>query len=151
MAFTSTAILATRLANHLKLAGGSADLADFWTNIISDSLNSAYLDIVSALMARGYTKAQVDAWDRGSEFETDIGLYWCLVKGAGLHGYDSTYIKLLDRRKELETVLLLDGSSLLETSTETGTPGYGNLDDTNDQFRRDIYSNGELDTEGTRW
>jgi hypothetical protein len=93
----------------------------------------------------------VDAWDRGSEFETDIGLYWCLVKGAGLHGYDSTYIKLLDRRKELETVLLLDGSSLLETSTETGTPGYGNLDDTNDQFRRDIYSNGELDTEGTRW
>ena len=148
MAFITDATLTTKVAGILKLA--EADLPSYWTVIIADANLSAYQDIVGHLLRRGFTKAQIDTWDRGAEFQKDIGLFWCLVKGAGLHGYDDKFIRLLDRRKELDEVFIIDGSMALEPA---GVEQYGSgrLTTDNDQFRLDQYQDGALTEEGTRW
>ena len=91
------------LASLLKVAS-FASVANYWTDIVQKSHAAAYQDIFNALIRRGFTPAQIAAWDRGPEFENHIALFWCLVNGGGLQQYDPTYIKMLDRRPELRTV-----------------------------------------------
>lgn len=95
----TSAILKQALANMLHLE--VASLGKQWDQIVADSNQSAFLDIRGILIMRGYTAQQVMGWDRGPEFQRDIGLFWCLVKGAGLHPYDDRFIKQLDRREEI--------------------------------------------------
>jgi hypothetical protein len=92
------------LADTLKV--DVADLGSYWDRQCQQAHNSAYLDIRGALLARGFLSAQIDTWDRGAEFERDIGLYWALVRGAGVHQFDPTFVDRLDRRAELMTVMV---------------------------------------------
>lgn len=143
MAFTSTTTLKARLAGMLKISDPD-DLAAYWTDIVSDSLTAAYNEIRSALARRGYNTTQIAAWDRGSEFETDLGLFWCLTKGAGLGAPDGRWIEKLDRREELKTVdVTIDG----EMVTPAGRPqiNFGPLVDDTQTFKRQVTVNGELD------
>ena len=95
-------------------------LEAYWTNLATECNRSGYLDVRGALLKRGFLAAQVDAWDRGAEFQRDIGLYWAFVRGVGLHNYDQSFIDKLDRRKELETVMVeIDGGA---TQLPSGTP-----------------------------
>ena len=117
--FLTDAELTTALVNVLRQTEGT--LPPAWGEIIAASNQSAYLDIRGALLSRGFEASQIDQWARGREFNLDIGLYWCLVKGAGLHGYDDRWAERLDRRKELYAVLVE-----LSTGTPqapTGDPG----------------------------
>lgn len=79
------------------------ELAGYWDQIAQDAHGRAYKQVRGALLARGFTAAAVDNWDRGAEFEHDLGLFWCMVLG-DWPSRDLEQIKLLDRRKELETV-----------------------------------------------
>lgn len=82
-----------------------------WDKIVSDSNEAAANDIVRVLVGRGFTKAQVDAWDSRKEFNRDLGLFWCLVKGGVKGNYDPEFIRMLDRRAELEAVVVtVDGA-----------------------------------------
>ncbi len=134
MAFITDNDLKTKLAANLKVADAS-QLPAGWTQIITDSNAAAYANIVGVLSARGYTGAQIASWDRGAEFNSDLGLFWCLVKGAGLHGNDATFIDKLDRRKELEDVAIMNGGVLVTPDTG-GAVGYGQFDTTDDAFTR---------------
>ena len=133
MAFTSAPILKDRLAGLIKTDDGK--LQDFWDGIISDSNRAAYAEIVRRLVGRGYTLAQVVQWDDGAEFETDIGLFWCLTKGGALHNYDDKFIAKLDRREELDDVLFLIGGVAVDPAGSTGdVVGHGYLDDSDSIF-----------------
>jgi|SRR5579859_439800 len=135
MPFIADSDLQTSLANALKISTSS--LPATWNGIITESNNSAYADILGALAGRGFTPAQVAGWDRGVEFNKDIGLFWCLVKGAGLHGNDATFIDKLDRRKELLTIyILISGAIAVPGSTTPAVVGSGTFDTSTDNYTR---------------
>lgn len=112
MAFITSDQLKTALAAQEGVA--EADLPTKYTaSILAEALQNAYQQICSALVGRGYSKSQIDTWLQGAEFNRDIGVYWCLVKGNQLEpvaeGIVSAWSRL-DRRPELATVVLLDAS-----------------------------------------
>ena len=142
MAFLTDDVLKEKLANELKVLGIALTDAD-WDNIVKDSNASARNEILTKLLARGYSVAQIrDDWDRLEEFQTDIGLYWCLVKGANLNlGQISLeIIKLHDRRAELDSIALLDGDVLIDPDEEDvgGEVSAGNLNTDDDLFTKDM-------------
>ena len=106
MSFLRDVDLLANLADRLKL-GGAAELPDYWASTIVPQANqSAYQEILGRLLRRGFTKAQIDLWDRGREFQQSLGVYFALVNGGAYQGYDTLTIDRLDRRCELDTVLV---------------------------------------------
>jgi hypothetical protein len=96
----------------------TAQLPSEWDRIVFLSNQTAFMDIRGKLLQRGYDTAQMLNWDRGPEFQRDLGLYWSLVRGAGLHGYDDKFINKLDRRKELEICLVEIGGLTTNASNQ---------------------------------
>jgi hypothetical protein len=89
------------LADELQKVRGS--LVGFWLGVITEANQWAYNEILSRLVARGFTLAQVTAWDRGAEFQRDMGVWKCIADNAVMQP-DSYNVKAkdtLDRRKEL--------------------------------------------------
>ena len=87
-----------------------SELTEAQASVVSDRNEAAYNAIVSALHKRGLTKAQVDTWVRGKEFQLDIAFYWLMsdlgwYKGSELEHDD---LRKYNRLKELATVELLD-------------------------------------------
>lgn len=142
MPYNTTDTIKGRLAGILKQA--SAALPTYWDNIVSDSRTRAYNEIVSKLTDRGFTIAQIDTWDRRTEFELDIALFWCLVSGAGLAAYDDKFLKLFDRRLELDTVNLTADDVPISTAS-VGRIGIGYLNDDRSEFKRQVAADGTLD------
>lgn len=117
-ALLDTDVLAD-LADVLKQA--AADLPDHWGRIVPRAHASAVQEIYGRLLNRGFTAAQVDAWDRVEEFERDLSLYWCLVRGGAYGQIDEAALKALDRRKELDAVLLfINGVWVKPTGDQPG-------------------------------
>jgi hypothetical protein len=131
--------LKQRIADMMKVPIGA--LPRSWDTIIVDANRAAYMDIRGALILREFAATQVDGWDRGAEFQKDLGLYWALVKGAGLHSYDDRYISRLDRRKDLETVLVefVGGAVQDPSDAQGGQAGidWGRMDESEDRWNSD--------------
>jgi hypothetical protein len=106
MPYITDAQLKQAVKDRLGLAADQP-LASRWDSIIADANQAGWQDIVNHLRARGYTQAQVDAWDSRAVFNRDQGLFWALTNGAGLHGFDDRYIGKLDRRAELDGLVIL--------------------------------------------
>lgn len=136
--FVTDSAIRQRLASLLKTDAGKVPA--YWDIIISDSNLAAYQEIVGRLAERGYDAGQIASWDRGSEFEIDIGLFWSLVKGAGLHAYDDKFIKNLDRRAEIDDVIVLAaGVIILPNNSAQGTKiGWGQVSTVNERFSQDF-------------
>jgi hypothetical protein len=83
--------------------GPDATLEDLWASIITQSNWSAFWEIFGKLSSRGFTQAQILAWDRGAEFNRHIALFFCLSNAQAMapEGYDKTGINSYDRRPEL--------------------------------------------------
>lgn len=106
MSFVTDAELSAAVADRLKLAGVES-LQDYWTDTIIPQANAAaYQEILGALLARGFTKATADAWDRGEEFQLSQGLFFALMNAGAYQGYDPETLKCLDRRADLANVLV---------------------------------------------
>jgi len=100
MFLPDNSLIESILGTQLK-QGSFAALPEYWTNIVGVSHPKAYNEIYMALMRRGFTAAQINAWDSGAEYELDISLWWCLVYGAGLQAYDPKWVAQLDRRRNM--------------------------------------------------
>lgn len=102
------------------------DLLPLWERIVEAAAETAAGDILQALLARGYTAAQVEAWDFRKVYNRDIALFWALTHGGGLSPQHSDRdINKLDRRKELATVLLLIGGVPVAPGGTEGVGVYG--------------------------
>lgn len=99
------------LLDHVKglLTVATLDLDTPWTGIAHFANLAAYGQIRNALLKRGFSIAQVDAWDDGAEYQLDLGTFWALTKGGCTKDYDAKFIASLDRRKELPTVYVTRG------------------------------------------
>jgi hypothetical protein len=125
MAFITDATLEAMLAAALKLADGTSALSSFWTTLVTQCNLRAYGEIKGRLLRRGFTAEQVDAWDRGAEFQTDIGLYLTLMYGGALENFDEAFIKRINRIGELKTVQVYDDDEAISPEATPGTVGYG--------------------------
>lgn len=123
------------LAITLKIDVGR--LGKHWDLLCQEAHKSAYFDVRGALLARGYAASEVDNWDRGPEFERDIGLFWALLRGSRFHNYGTDVVDKLDRREELKSVMV---ENLGTVQIPSGTPPRidgGLLDTTNDEWTVD--------------
>ena len=116
--------------------------APFWRKIVVVANSKAYNEIVTRLAERGFTTKQISNWDRGIEFQRDIGRYWALNDGAGLGAYEDKFIDKFDRRKELSgegpnhinAVSVLNASIFQHPSTDPIPLTTGALRTTDDLF-----------------
>jgi hypothetical protein len=104
MPFITDAELMDALATELKI--DPSNLSPEHIRAVKPSNNKAYWDIVDHLMRRGFLKERIDLWDRGAEFQRDLGCFYALAQLGVYGGYDPETMKYLDRRKELNHVLI---------------------------------------------
>lgn len=119
--FLTNAQLKSKVAAALKQT--PAGLDSYWDDIIRDANVAAYQDIVGGMLARGFTKAQIDDWDRGAEFQGLIGTFHALTIGGALDSFSDAQINKMDRRGDLKTVqVFISGEWVKPTNTASG-PG----------------------------
>lgn len=99
------------------------DDASGWPRTCKAANRTAYGTILRALMRRGYSQAQVDSWDGGIEYQTDIALWYAIVRGGLAKDYDPKYLSLFDRRAELATAMVTAGGVLLIPATPATSSG----------------------------
>lgn len=137
MAYVTDDDVKETLAAMLKRAA-VASTEDYWLGLVPQCNVAGYNEVRGALLNRGFTLAQIDAWDRREEFNRDLALWWVGVKGeAYFSDAEKQMLAKLDRRQELETVAVVADGALQSPDSTSGGYGYGTLDTTDDTFTRD--------------
>ncbi len=113
------------IAGLLKSAGQTELLADapYWESLVSRCNNSAYQEVLGQLLMRGFTKAQVDAWDRRIEFQRDLMIFWSLPDGAALESFSDLFLRSKDRRKDLTSVQVFANGAYVNPQAGGSAPG----------------------------
>ena len=91
--------------------------------VITEARSASYHEILSRLVARGYTKAQIDVWDRLAEFGRHIALWWFWRERIGANQGDTNpevQPEHWDRRSELDTVTITEEGVLLDPGDLSG-------------------------------
>lgn len=116
--------LADAVASVLQ-RGSAADLEQFWTQERVPRANAQAANLITArLRARGFSVGSIDAWDDRESFNRALGLYFALVDGALPFGMLPEQIKLYDRRKELDTLLLTIAGEPVAPGSPTSDGGF---------------------------
>lgn len=134
--FITDSQLLERLAGVLKIDPEDVAVSvPYWLKIVADSNQASWNDIRAQLVGvRGFSDGQVSSWDRGAEVQTDLGLFWCLVKGAGLHEFNDTFIRHLDRRGELKKMPITIGGEVVKPGGTQPNISAGRLNDAGSTF-----------------
>lgn len=116
----------------------AADSA-YWTTIISEANTEAYNYIRTKLLDRGYSVANIDAWDRRVEFNKKLGVCIAFENGAASKNYP---LEAVDRickcREELETVAIVVDDEVVSPESGGARVSYGDVDDGSDTFTSDM-------------
>lgn len=130
MADLTDDMLTQRLRAALKLEANQPT-PPWWSPLVTDAVSFARGEVRSRLVARGYSASQITQWERLEEFGKDIGLWHLLLNGGLLEAYPELekLLPLLDRRTELDTVVLLspDGEHLHAEIEHHGLVGHGRM------------------------
>ena len=75
----------------------------YWTSILNRALNESYWFIVDSFLKRGFSKAIIDQWDRGIEYQSDLGVWYALqwIATQTSVKLDQDALNVVDRRYEL--------------------------------------------------
>lgn len=136
MAWITDTVLGEAVAFRLGTTR-TALLADstYWTTIITDANTEAYNAIRTKLLDRGYSVANIDAWDRRVEFNTKLGVCIALENGAASKNYP---LEAVDRickcREELENVAIVVDDVVVDPESGNSRVGYGDVDTGADVF-----------------
>lgn len=138
MAVVTTAQVTASLKGLL-LKDSSGTLVSGWASIVADAVESAYADILTALVNRGYTQAQVDAWDALLAWSRRLAIYYALSMGAGLHSYDDKFIeKLKPDLKFLDTAQISIGGVQATPDDEADMVLRDDLETEDDTYTKDM-------------
>jgi len=86
------------------------ELASRWDGIVQRANPDAYYLILRKMAERGYSKVEIDSWVEAKTFNIDIGMLFVLQRGGVLNTFSDTFIRSIDRRKELESAMIIDSS-----------------------------------------
>lgn len=74
-----------------------------WSTIVASANQDAYQKIISTMLGRNYTQAQIDAWDRRVEFNRRIAICYAFEDNAVLRDYNDQSITRICRAiKEID-------------------------------------------------
>ena len=123
------------------------DLDSWWEPIITAANSMAYNTIIDRLVQRGFSLNQINAWDRGAEFQRALGIFYALNHPAALQNtvdYSRKNLDAFDRREELTgnsnkkipPVMLVIAGVLQEPTTKYGqvTGGLGEFQPLSPKF-----------------
>jgi|GEM_PF-6846927 len=99
--------------------------------IVADANRAGQADLTRILALKGYSAQQIAAWDDRYAYGIDQATYWALVRAGGMAQFEDTFLKLLDRREELQTAaaILIGGTPVAPpTGGEVGGISAGTLD-----------------------
>ncbi len=125
----------TDLAGILKAADVTALLTKgpWWSSVVALRHATVYQDIIQALVARGYTQAQIDAWDAGPTYERVLTVYWCLVDNGVLSEAGAAFLEKAERYlKALDLVTLTTAGATTVPAGLSGQVSTGTLTAFND-------------------
>lgn len=71
--------------------------------IVSDSNRAAQADLTRILALKGYSPAQIAAWDDRYAYGIDQATFWALMRSGGMANFEDKFAKMLDRREELQS------------------------------------------------
>lgn len=134
--FLTDTQIKSALAAVLKMPSAN-DLPAYWDELIVQGHLQAWTDVLEALLARGFTSAQVGGWEGGAAYERSLALYHTLTLGGALEAFSDTFIKALDRREALKTVLVSVAGVWVNPPAADGGPGQcssGPIDSSHDLF-----------------
>lgn len=126
-------IIQQGVADMLQLAGTQA-MQPYILDLCFSGQAWAYSQITSRLGARGWTLAQILAWDLGPTVELELACFRVLSRAAALLNVPDKLLVSLDWREELKTVELTTGGVYQNPLGTAGQPAGGigsqwNLDD----------------------
>lgn len=134
MPYVSDATVKSYFAAYLG-ESAAANLMTRFDTLIPFANADAYNHIVSALADRGFSAAEIAAWDRGPEFNRDLAC--CLLLRNPIAGEASDlWQQKFCRQEELETVPVTVGGEVVTPSSSTGGVGYGDMERSDDVFTR---------------
>ncbi len=114
------------------------ELPAYWDDVATRANAAAFNLIRVALLKRGFTAAQVNAWDSLDDYRADLALWSAFTKYAVLEEYDQKSLATLDRRKELVDVDVTVGGVLV-APPDNGVAlqvGVGDIAEDGVEFRR---------------
>jgi hypothetical protein len=129
--FVDDATILQLVSDRLQ-AAGVANLPTWWASTVLTCHQWAYNEIVAALAARGFSAAQIAAFDRGKDVEIDLSIFRSLSAGGSLANYDDKFIRSFDRRGELKEMAVLNGGAWQYPTESQGTVGSGTMDTNSD-------------------
>lgn len=113
----------------------------FWPPIVTQANASAWGEIQDRLIRRGFTVAQITAWDRGAEVQQQIGTYNALRDGGCLENFSETFLNNLKRyfdpeiKSNILDNTLVTNAQVWQTPGDTpGTIGIGEISTFNNAF-----------------
>ncbi len=98
-----------------------------YDDVLEGALVKANSAVDGALLGRGYSAAQAQAWDRRAEFVTDLAVFWALATGGLFADLDQAVLDRFDRRKELDLAAVLIGGALQGPQPVTDGGSLGGL------------------------
>jgi hypothetical protein len=136
--YITDADLLTALANRLGTTSAKLTAESFWPTIVADANLSAYQKIQSVLQGRGYSKDDIDAWDRAAEFNRRIGLCHALTEGALTQDYNTAALERICMcEKELDDVIVVDVNVVVTPPAGQSNISRGSMNTSADVFTMD--------------
>jgi hypothetical protein len=107
-----------------------------WDEPIEAALRSSKQTVISALVARGFTLAQVEAWDRQREFHRDLAICHAFRDEGIARDYSATHLdKKCEKVAELaEVTVTEDGVPVVPDEETTGRVSHGTYDEDDDDI-----------------
>lgn len=135
-AWLTDALLGDAVAARLQTTRANQESASpHWTTIISEANNEAYYHIRSVLLDRGYSIANIDAWDRRVEFNKKLGVCIAFENGAAGRDYP---LEAVDRickcREDLLTVAIVVSDEVVDPESGSARVSTGDMNTANDVF-----------------
>jgi hypothetical protein len=129
--FLTDATILSAIADCLQVAGGSAALPAYWSNIVTRQHPFAYQYLVGQLVNRGYLLSQILQWDQGPYYEQQLSEFFVFTDAASTHKLDPEMLRIRDVRKELNSVVISVNNAFIQpmaSGDEPGTVGMGDMD-----------------------
>lgn len=135
MPYITDATLKAAVAGSLGVDGPTA-LPAHWDKIVPWANRDAYQRIRAYMMGRGYTAAQVDAWEARAEFNERLGVCTA-IKRAAMRGEDVNVQAAIEECKEVVEELKTIPVVLEDALATSGRVSFGDVDTGEDRFTLD--------------